>query len=452
MIRYILMTMFAVCLLASCGTYRKYERPELVTEGLYQQQSAGDTTNIATLPWREMFTDSCLQSLIGQALESNTDLRVAKLKVDEAQAVVQRAKLSYLPGVNLNAEGSVSRYDGANSKIYNVGLGASWEIDIFGKLTAAKREAVAAFESSNAYRQAVQTQLIAMVAEAYYTLLMLDEQSRINTVTQENWTQTIKTLDALKRGGKANEAAVLQARANLVGLQNSAISIKQSITETENALSFLLAKPSHFILRGKLENQRFTDSLSVGVPIQLLSMRPDVRESEFNLAQAFYATNVARAAFYPSITLSGTLGWTNNGGGIVTNPGNWLLNAIGSLVQPLFNRGANIANLKIAKARQEEATLLFQQSLYNAGEEVNNSLSRIQNAQSRIEGGIKQIGILEDAVHKTELLMRHSNTTYLEVLTAQQSLLEAQNTLAQDRFDKIQGIINLYHALGGGTN
>lgn len=235
-------------------------------------------------------------------------------------------------------------------------------------------------------------------------------------------------------------------------MQNSAISIKQSITETENALSSLLATPSHYILRGKLENQQFTDSLSVGVPIQLLSMRPDVRESEFNLAQAFYATNVARAAFYPSITLSGTLGWTNNGGGIVTNPGNWLLNAIGSLVQPLFNRGANIANLKIAKARQEEATLLFQQSLYNAGEEVNNSLSRIQNAQSRIEGGIKQIGILEDAVHKTELLMRHSNTTYLEVLTAQQSLLDAQNTLAQDRFDKIQGIINLYHALGGGTN
>lgn len=452
MIRHILMTMFAVCLLASCGTYRKYERPELVTEGLYQQQSAGDTTNIATLPWQEMFTDSCLQSLIGQALENNTDLRVAKLKVDEAQAVVQRAKLSYLPAVNLNAEGSVSRYDGANSKTYNVGLGASWEIDIFGKLTAAKREAMAAFESSNAYRQAVQTQLIATVAEAYYTLLMLDEQSRINTVTQENWTQTIKTLDALKRGGKANEAAVLQARANLVGLQNSAISVKQSITETENALSSLLAKPSHSILRGELENQRFTDSLSVGVPIQLLSMRPDVRESEFNLAQAFYATNVARAAFYPSITLSGTLGWTNNGGGIVTNPGNWLLNAIGSLVQPLFNRGTNIANLKIAKARQEEATLLFQQSLYNAGEEVNNSLSRIQNAQSRIEGGIKQIGILEDAVHKTELLMRHSNTTYLEVLTAQQSLLDAQNTLAQDRFDKIQGIINLYHALGGGTN
>lgn len=452
MIRHILMIMFAVCLLASCGTYRKYERPELVTEGLYQQQSVGDTTNIATLPWREMFSDSCLQSLIGQALESNTDLRVAKLKVDEAQAVVQRAKLSYLPGVNLNAEGSVSRYDGANSKTYNVGLGASWEIDIFGKLTAAKREAVAAFESSNAYRQAVQTQLIATVAEAYYTLLMLDEQSRINTVTQENWTQTIKTLDALKRGGKANEAAVLQARANLVGLQNSAISIKQSITETENALSSLLAKPSHSILRGKLENQQFTGNLSVGVPIQLLSMRPDVRESEFNLAQAFYATNVARAAFYPSITLSGTLGWTNNGGGIVTNPGNWLLNAIGSLVQPLFNRGANIANLKIAKARQEEATLLFQQSLYNAGEEVNNSLSRIQNAQSRIEGGIKQIGILEDAVHKTELLMRHSNTTYLEVLSAQQSLLDAQNTLAQDRFDKIQGIINLYHALGGGTH
>lgn len=195
----------------------------------------------------------------------------------------------------------------------------------------------------------------------------------------------------------------------------------------------------------------FPENLSVGVPLQLLSKRPDVRQAESELARAFYATNVARAAFYPSINLAGTVGWTNNGGGIVMNPRQWLLNAIGSLTQPLFNRGTNMANLKIAKARQEQATLLFQQSLFNAGEEVNNSLTQLQSARKRMANDRRQIDTLKEAVRKTELLMRHSSdATYLEVLTAQQSLLEAENTLAQDRFDEIQGIIRLYHDLGGG--
>ena len=423
----------SLCLLASCGVYRKYERPELQTEGLFQDNISTDTASLASVPWRELFTDTCLQHLISTALAQNTDLRVAYLKVEEAKAVVQRAKLSYLPSLGINVEGSISKFDGATSKAYNAGAAASWELDIFGKLTAAKREAVAALESSQAYRQVVQTGLISTVADSYYTLLMLDEQLKV-----------------MERGGKSNEAAVLQARANLIALKNTAVSLQQSISETENALSSILAQPSQSIARGVLNNQQFVDSLSVGIPIQLLSNRPDVRQAEFELAQAFYATNVARAAFYPSITLSGTLGWTNNGGGVVANPGNWLMNAIGSLVQPLFNRGTNIANLKIAKARQEEAKLLFQQSLFNAGQEVNDALVQWQSARKRISGGNSQVEILQEAVRKTELLMRHSNTTYLEVLTAQQSLLDAQTILAKDRFDEIQAIINLYHALGGG--
>lgn len=440
----------SLCLLASCGVYRKYERPELQTEGLFQDNISTDTASLASVPWRELFTDTCLQHLISTALAQNTDLRVAYLKVEEAKAVVQRAKLSYLPSLGINVEGSISKFDGATSKAYNAGAVASWELDIFGKLTAAKREAVAALESSQAYRQVVQTGLISTVADSYYTLLMLDEQLKINAQTQESWSKTIHVLDVLKRGGKSNEAAVLQARANLIALKNTAVSLQQSISETENALSSILAQPSQSIARGVLNNQQFVDSLSVGIPIQLLSNRPDVRQAEFELAQAFYATNVARAAFYPSITLSGTLGWTNNGGGVVANPGNWLMNAIGSLVQPLFNRGTNIANLKIAKARQEEAKLLFQQSLFNAGQEVNDALVQWQSARKRISGGNSQVEILQEAVRKTELLMRHSNTTYLEVLTAQQSLLDAQTILAKDRFDEIQAIINLYHALGGG--
>lgn len=451
MIRKYIIPISSVLLLAGCGTYRHYERPEVVTENLYISCDSSDTVTIADKKWHELFTDPCLQKLMKQALKQNMDLRVARLKTEEAKAVVQNAKLAYLPSVNINAEGTVSRFDGSTSKTYNLGAGASWEIDLFGKLTAAKREAAAALESSEAYRQAVQTQLVSTVADSYYTLLMLDRQLDINIETQKNWNATIRALDALKRNGRSNEAAVLQARANLIALENAEVSLRKSISQTENALSSLLAVPSQSIERGVLDNQSFPETLSVGVPLQLLSKRPDVRQAEFELARAFYATNMARASFYPSINLAGTVGWTNNGGGIVMNPGQWLLNAIGSLTQPLFNRGTNIANLKIAKARQEEATLLFQQSLFNAGEEVNNSLTQLQSARIRIGNDRNQIDILKEAVRKTELLMRHSSgATYLEVLTAQQSLLDAENTLAQDCFDEIQGIIRLYHALGGG--
>lgn len=210
------------------------------------------------------------------------------------------------------------------------------------------------------------------------------------------------------------------------------------------------ALPSQVIERGALADAVFPETVSIGVPLQLLANRPDVRQAERNLAQAFYATNAARAAFYPSLTLSGTLGWTNNGGGVVTNPAGWLANAVGLLVQPLFNRGANRANLKVAKARQEEATLLFRQSLLDAGKEVNDALTAWQTARQRLEIDRSQIAILREAVRKTELLMRYSPTTYLEVLTAQQSLLAAEQTEAQDRFDEIEGVIALYHALGGG--
>jgi len=410
-----------------------------------------DTATIASMSWRDMFTDPKLQSLIEAGLDRNTDLNIARLRVEAAEAALMTAKLSYLPSLGLNAEGGVSRYDGSTAKTYNVGASASWELDIFGKLTAAKRGAVAALQGSRDYRQAVQTQLVATIADSYYTLAMLDAQLAVNERTLENWRSTVRTLEALKKAGKSNEAGVLQAKANVMQLEASQLAIRKSLSETENALSAILAMPSHTIGRGKLSEAMFPDSASIGVPLQLLSNRPDVRQAEMGLAQAFYATNVARAAFYPSITLSGTLGWTNNGGGIVTNPGQWLLNAIGSLTQPLFNRGANIANLKIAKARQEEAKLLFQQSLLNAGKEVNDALTAWQTAKSQIEINDRQVDILREAARKTELLMRHSDTTYLEVLTAQQSLLNAEMSQLQSRFDRIQGIITLYHALGGGV-
>ena len=448
---YTFILLWAVCLMTGCSIYKPYSRPEVQTEGLYRDlEDTKDTASIATLGWRNLFSDKNLQALIDKGLERNTDLRVAHTRVKAAEAVLMNARLSYLPSVVLAPDGSISGTEGAKAiKTYNLAASASWEIDLFGKVTNAKREALAALEGSRAYRQAVETQLIATIANSYYMLLMLDRQLIISEQTLITWKETEHSIEALKRAGKSNDAAVLQAKANRLALEASVVSIRKSIRETENGLSALLADTSHDIMRGALQKQQFPDTLSAGLPIQLLANRPDVRQAEWNLAQAYYATNAARSAFYPSLTLSGSTGWTNNVGGVVVNPGSWLFSAVGSLMQPLFNKGTNIANLRQAKARQEEALLLFQQSLLDAGKEVNNALTRWQSARIRMDYVNQQIMTLQEAVRKTELLMQHTSTNYLEVLTARQRLLEAELTQAQDKFEEIQGVIDLYHAVGG---
>lgn len=438
-------------LLTGCGIYKKYSRPDIESEAQYRHtENRVDTATIASLSWREFFTDICLQALIEQGLQRNTDLQIARLRVEEAEAVLMNARLSYLPSLSLSPEAGVSRYVGTTSGTYNIATSASWELDLFGKNTNAKRGASAALDGSRDYVQAVQTRLIATIAESYYTLLMLDSQLKIGEQTLESWEKSIRALEALKRAGQTNDAAVLQARANRMTLESSVLALRKSIVDTENSLAALLAMPSQRIERGTLSETAFPESVSAGIPVQLLANRPDVRQAERNLAQAFYATNAARTSFYPNITLSGMFGWTNNGGGIVMNPGQWLLNAIGSLTQPLFNKGTNRANLKIAESRQEQTTLQFRQSLLDAGKEVNDALVQCQTSKRQIELGKQQITTLNEAVRKTELLMLHSSTTYLEVLTAQQSLLNAEQQQSQFRFDNIQGYINLYHALGGG--
>ena len=448
---YTFILLWAVCLMTGCSIYKPYSRPEVQTEGLYRDlEETKDTASIATLGWRNLFSDKNLQALIEKGLERNTNLRVAHIRVKAAEAVLMNARLSYLPSVVLTPDGSISGTEGAKAiKTYNLAASASWEIDLFGKVTNAKREALAALEGSRAYRQAVETQLIATIANSYYMLLMLDRQLIISEQTLITWKETEHSIEALKRAGKSNDAAVRQAKANRWALEASVVSIRKSIRETENVLSALLADTSHDIMRGALQKQQFPDTLSAGLPIQLLANRPDVRQAEWNLAQAYYATNAARSAFYPSLTLSGSTGWTNNVGGVVVNPGSWLFSAVGSLMQPLFNKGTNIANLRQAKARQEEALLLFQQSLLDAGKEVNNALTRWQSARIRMDYVNQQIMTLQEAVRKTELLMQHTSTNYLEVLTARQRLLEAELTQAQDKFEEIQGVIDLYHAVGG---
>ena len=448
----IIICLFLSVGLSGCHIYRAYERPdEVVADSLYRQSvAAEDTVSLASLSWKELFTDPQLQQLIDIGIRNNTDLNIARLRVEEAEALLLSSKLAYLPSVSLTPQGTMSSAGGTKtSKTYNLAASADWELDIFGKLTNAKRGAKAVLEQSEAYRQAVQTQLVATIANSYYTLLMLDEQLNISRRTARNWSENLRVMKALKNAGQTTDMAVAQTEASKLSVDASLLSLERQITELENTLLSLLGSVPGDITRSTLSSQSFPDTLLVGVPLQLLQRRPDVRQSEAVLAAAFYVTNQARAAFFPSITLSGSAGWTNAAGVVITNPGQWLFSVVGSLIQPLFNRGQNIANLKVAKAQQEEALLSFRQSLLDAGTEVNNALVQWQTARGKLKLDEQQVVALTSAVRSAELLMKHSSQNYLEVLTARQALLQAELDAVSDRFDEIQGIINLYRSLGG---
>ena len=442
----------AAAAMTGCGIYKPYTRPEVMTDGLYGTAETADSTTLGDLSWQEMFADPQLQALIGQALESNTDLQSAGWRIQEAEATLKSARLAYLPSFNFAPQGSLSSFDGATpTKTYSIPVQASWQIDIFNGLTNAKRRAKALYLQSREYEQAVKTQLIASVANLYYTLLMLDSQYDVTEETAAKWRQSVEMMQAMKQAGLANEAAVAQYEANTLSIEASLHDLAYQRTQTENSLCSLLGEAPHTIARGELADQHMPETLAVGVPLQMLANRPDIRQAEYSLMQSYYATASARSALYPSITLSGTLGWTNNNG-IIVNPGKMIWNAAASLLQPIFNANANRAQVKIAKAQQEESRLAFQQALLNAGAEVNNALTQSQSARAKADLRMRQIEALERAVESTELLMQHGTTTYLEVLTAQQSLLSAQLSQIADRFDEIQGAVNLYQALGGGRD
>ena len=437
----------ATLVLSSCGIYNKYKPVSEVPEGLYGSETvaATDTTNFGNLSWKEVFTDPYLQNLIDSALVRNTDMQTAHLRVKEAEASLMTSKLSYLPSLFLAPEGAVSSFDrGKATQTYSLPVTASWELDIFGKVTTAKHRAKAAYEQSKEYEQAVKTQLVSSVANTYYTLLMLDSQYEIAAATESAWKESVRVARAMKNAGMMHEEATYY------NICTTVLDLKEQINQAENSMALLLAETPHGIQRGKLENQQLPEDFSVGIPLQMLSNRPDVRSAEFSLAQAFYTTNAARAAFYPSIMLSGSAGWTNSAGNMIINPGKFLASAVASLTQPLFNKGANIAQLKIAKAQQEEARLSFEQTLLNAGVEVNEALVQYQTARDKAAFYDKQVTSLQTVAKSTSLLMKHGDTTYLEVLTAQQTLLNAKLSKVANRFTEIQGVITLYQALGGG--
>lgn len=444
--RIIILAIFITgCLASGCGLYKQYERADMhFVDSLYRRMSVPtDSVSSASVTWEEFFTDPLLREWIQTGLEYNSDLAIARLRVKEAEAALLASKWALLPGADFNMKG------GAPGE-FSASLQASWQTDIFGSLRNSKRKAQAALEQSHAYRQAVQTQLVATIANSYYTLLKLDEQLNISNRTLTTWEESIRTLEALKRAGKTNEAAVLQSKANMLSVEANVLTLEKEILAIENSLCALLGLVPMPIDRSTLDDQVLPEKLCAGVPVELLNRRPDVRQAEMVLAQAFYNVNSAKAAFYPNITLSGALGWTTGNGNIKVDPGSVIANLLAGLVQPVFGRGANKARLETAKAQYEQAAYTFRQSLLDAGVEVNNALTLWQTAQKRVELGKKQILNLQAAIWNTQLLMKHGNADYLEVLTAQKNLLQAELTEAADRYDEIISAVNLYQALGGG--
>jgi NodT family efflux transporter outer membrane factor (OMF) lipoprotein len=446
----------AVLMLGSCNIYKKYETPQsstLTRAYAEARQESVDSAAFGNLLWEDVFTDPILVDLINQALENNTNLRNAKLNVDIAHAQLKGAKLAYLPSLTLAPNGAGSSYDGsALSWTYTLPLQASWEVDIFGKLLNSKRGAQAAVYQSEAYAQAVRSQIIAGVANTYYALVATKSQLELSRSTAGLWAETVQTMKDLKLSGGITEAGVVQSAAAYYSILASITDLEAAVDKLNNTMSLLVnVMPQEWNVPSTI-NMQLPNILREGVPMRELACRPDVAAAEQSLATAYYATNSARAAFYPGLTISATGGFTNILGSFIQNPGVWFYNLAGSLTAPLFSRGQNIARLEAAKAQQEQALNNFEYTLLSAAAEVKDALTVYDKSVEKSGYLVDQVDQLTKSVDYTKELLLYStgSVNYLEVLTAQQNLLSAQISQISCQLSQAQAIINLYQSLGGG--
>ena len=466
-----MIAMTAVSLmLTGCGIYNKYEQktetPANVFGSVADGVSAQDSTSLAQTSWREFFTDPLLQQLIEQVLANNTDLNSARIAVEKSQAALTAAKLAYLPSLYFAPQGSLSSFDNSPvSKAYNLPLQLSMDIDVFGSITNQKRAAKAVVLQAQMQQEAVRTNLISVTAQQYLMLQVLDLQLDILTQTDSLWNKSLETEQALWENGKAYSTAVNQMEASYLSVKTQIADTRRNIRSVENAICKLLAVSPQHIKRqkwgsstlhhaeatGEVEERMFnTKYLKIGVPAQMLENRPDIRMANHAMEEAFYNTQAARSAFYPSITLSGTAGWTNNAG-VVVDPGKLLLNAVAQLTQPIFARGKLIANKKIAQLTEEDLQKKYVQMVINAGNEVNEAMADCMTAREKNGYYQRQVEVLGEAYTGTHELMDNGKASYIEVLTAQESLLEAQLNAAMNMYKASEAVIALYIALGGGT-
>lgn len=448
----------AAALMSSCGLYNKYERQDVKVDGIVRDAvsdvdtlAVADTASFGNLPWRSVFTDPQLQTLIETGLENNIDLLNAALNVDMMKAQLKVAKLAFLPSIAFSPSGTLSSWDGGTpSKVYQMPISASWSIDLFGNLLSVKRSAQKQLLAMKDYQVMVKTNVIANIANLYYTLLMLDRQQEIVDemagLTKETWDMMKLQMEL----GRARSVSVHSAEAGYYQVMAQAAEVKRQIREVENSLCLLLGQPGQTIVRGKFDQQSLPTEFSTGVALQLLNNRPDVHYAEMKLASCFHDTQTARSRFYPGITITGAGTFTNNSGMGIVNPGKWLLSAVGSLTQPIFQNGRLIAGLKVAKATQEQAYNNWQNAIFKAGNEVSNALVSYNTYAEKSAYEAKQVELYKKSLADTRQLYTSSGASYLEVISAQSSLLNAELAKAADDLNKMQAVVSLYTALGGG--
>ncbi|WP_294079421.1 efflux transporter outer membrane subunit [Proteiniphilum sp. UBA5384] len=451
--------------LSSCQVMNRYQTPEIDTSNLYRNNHSdsysGDTTTIADIPWREYFTDTYLVGLIEEALEHNADLQVAVTTIRQAEASLNMARASYFPTVALTGQvtntttSNADKTLGYNSQNVSLGIAASWELDIWGKLNRQSRSKYALFLQSHSYRNLIQSSLIANIATSYYSLLALDEQLRITTETVGLLDENVETMMALKEAGmqNVNEAAVEQSRALMLRTKLGIYDLESAIHQLENSISVMLGREPGTIERSAFEAQTVPAKLTTGIPAQLLARRPDVIQAELDFRSAFELTNAAQASFYPSVTLNAgsMIGFASSGFSHFFNSENLLANVIGGITQPIFNRGQLKGNLKIAKAQQEAALITFRNTLLRAGQEVSDILYSYESSVKKNSVRQEQVNSSQNAVEYTKELLIAGEANYTEVLTAEQNFLSAQLGEVTDKLEQLQYSVNLYRALGGGA-
>ena len=452
----------AICVaalsLVGCDTIKslhsKYQSQATIPADVFGSnvKVTADTTVMTEMSWREFFTDPLLQRLIDTALVRNTDMNSARIAIQQSEASLAAAKQAFFPSVYFAPSGSISSFGGSSpSKTYNLPLQVNWDIDAFGSIKSKKRKSEAVLKQAQIAEQAVQANIISAVAQQYSTLLLLDQQLEILLATDSLWNISLETQKILWENGKSYSTAVNQMESSYLGVKTSIVDTRRNIRQVENAICRLLAITPQPIERSRLGLYPLPRRFNTGISGQLLLNRPDIKLADLAMEEAFYDTQAARAAFFPNISLQGLAGWTNSAGSAVVNPGKILLNAVASLTQPIYAQGKLKANLKINKLNQEDLINDYVQTVIDAGSEVNEALADCLAAVEKHGYYHRQVAVLKEAYKGTHELMDNGKASYLEVLTAQESLLSAQLNEATNMYNGAMGIIALYIALGGAT-
>ena len=437
--------------LDSCKIMQPYSRPAITSEDKLFRDMPTDSSNMANIRWQEIFTDKHLDSLINEALSNNLDMKIAMARMEKAEAALRQSRAAFFPTLNLSGSVTLPKNSPSVLTPYQLLGNSSWEADIIGRLRNNKRASFDLFLKSEASSRLLVTELIADVANSYYTLLALDAQLRITEKTVENRISDVNILTVMKESDMVTGADVVQSQANLLSAKLRIPDLKQRIYETENSLSILLGRNPGPIARGTLSEQNISVDLKAGMPAQLLANRPDVQAAEYQLRYGYEMTNVARKNFYPSLTLTATAGYFTNNLSHLFDPSSFFWNLVGGLTQPVFNQGLNRQRLASAKADQEENIAAYKQVVLRSGQEIADAIHGYQASTEKVMLRKNQIEYLEKAVDYTMELLKYTSTTnYLDVLTSEVSLLDAQLNEVNDRLNQLQFIITLYRSLGGG--